>query len=77
MRAATTGHVILLTDKTMKNDLEHEIIHVRQYQKYPVIFPVLYYYETFKKGYRKNRFEDEAYTISGSHYGGKHQPAKS
>lgn len=70
MRAATTGHVILLTDKMTKNDLEHEIIHVRQYQKYPFIFPILYYYETWKKGYRNNRFEDEAYTVSGSYYHG-------
>lgn len=68
MRAATTGHAILLTDKIMKGDIEHEFIHIRQYEQYPFIYPLLYYIELVKKGYRKDRFEDEAYTISGSYY---------
>ena len=71
MRAATTGHVILLTDKAMKNDFEHELIHIRQQERYPFIFWIWYLWETFRKGYRMNRFEDEAYTISGSYYGKK------
>ncbi len=70
MRAATTGHVILLTQKTLENDLEHELIHVRQYQHYPLVYPVLYYMESVKKGYRMNKFEDEAFTLSGSYYRG-------
>lgn len=69
MRACVIGHTILLTDKVKKGDIEHELIHIEQYTKYPFIFPVLYYLESFKKGYRMNRFEDEAYTKSGSYYG--------
>jgi hypothetical protein len=69
MRACCIGHVIILTDKTLKNDLKHELIHIKQQEKYPFIFWFLYYWETYKKGYRKNRFEDEAYTISKSYYG--------
>lgn len=67
-RAATIGHVILLGDKTQEKDYEHELVHVRQYKKYPLIFPVLYYTELVRKGYRQNRFEDEAYRLSGNKY---------
>lgn len=70
LRACTIGHIIILTPKTLKNDFKHELIHVQQYEKYPLIFPLLYYWETFKHGYRKNRFEDEAYCMSKSIYRG-------
>lgn len=69
-RAITIGHIILLGPRLLKNDLEHEIIHVEQCDRYPVIFPVLYLYERIRKGYRQNRFEDEAYTLSNSVYEG-------
>lgn len=65
-RAMTIGYVILLSPKELKNDLEHELIHVKQFQKYSLIWPFLYYPELFKKGYRKNKFEDEAFRLSGS-----------
>ncbi len=70
-RAMTIGHIILLGPKILKNDFEHEIIHVKQCERYPVIFPLLYLYEMLTKGYRQNRFEDEAYTLSKSIYSGK------
>lgn len=69
MRAAATGHAILLTDKILKNDLEHEIIHIRQQERYPFIFWFLYFWEIIRKGYRKNKFEKEAYRLSKSYYG--------
>lgn len=65
-RAMTIGHIILLSPKELKNDFEHEIIHVKQYESYPIIYPFLYLYELLTKGYRMNRFEDEAYTLSKS-----------
>lgn len=64
----TIGHIILMSPKELKNDLEHEIIHVKQYERYPVIFPLLYLYELLTIGVRQNRFEDEAYTLSNSVY---------
>lgn len=67
-RAMTVGHIILMGPKVLKNDLEHEIIHVRQWERYPVIYPFLYLHEPFKKDYRQNRFEDEAYRLSKSIY---------
>ncbi len=69
-RAITIGHTILMGPRLLKNDLEHEIIHVEQCDRYPVIFPILYIYERIRKGYRQNRFEDEAYTLSNSIYEG-------
>lgn len=69
-RAATIGHTILLGPRELKNDLEHEIIHVKQAERYPVIYQPLYLYETLKHGYRQNRFEDEAYRLSNSVYEG-------
>ncbi|MCL4415882.1 MAG: hypothetical protein M1365_04160, partial [Actinobacteria bacterium] len=61
----------LLGPKVLPNDLEHEIIHVKQCDKYPVIYPFLYLYELLTKGYRHNRFEEEAYTLSNSTYKGE------
>lgn len=69
-RAMTIGHIILLSPGELKNDLEHEIIHVKQCDRYPVIYPFLYYYELIRKGPRLNRFEDEAYRLSNSVYEG-------
>ena len=68
-RGMAIGNIVLLGKAEIK-DLEHELIHVRQYQRYPLIFPVLYYWELFTKGYRKNKFEDEAYRKAGNNYYG-------
>jgi len=48
-RAMTIGHIILLGPKELKNDFEHELIHVKQCEKYPFIFPFLYGYEAMTK----------------------------
>lgn len=69
-RAITVGHTVLLSPKIEEHDLEHELIHVRQYEKFLFLFPFLYYYESFRKDYRNNKFEDEAFRISGSVHGG-------
>lgn len=67
-RCITIGHIILLSPKELKNDLEHEIIHVKQTERYPLVFPFLYLFELLKRGYRQNKFEDEAYRLSNSIY---------
>ncbi len=69
-RAMTIGYIVLMGPRLLRNDFEHEIIHVKQAEKYPFIFPFLYGYELLKNGYRMNRFEDEAYTLSNSIYEG-------
>lgn len=70
-RAMAIGNIILLGPKELKNDLAHEIIHVKQCQRYPIIQPFWYLYELMKNGYRNNRFEEEAYSLSKSIYEGK------
>ena len=70
-RAMASGNTVLLGPREEEQDLEHELIHVNQHNKLPFIYPVFYYYESFKHGYRMNKFEDEAYTKSGSIYKGK------
>lgn len=67
-RAAAIGHTILLGPKIESRDLEHEMVHVSQYERFPIIFPILYYIELIKKGYRNNKYEDEAYKIAGNIY---------
>ncbi len=70
-RAMAIGHVVLLGPNLENKDLEHELVHVEQYQLLPLIFPVLYYVELTRKGYRNNKYEDEAYRRAGNVYKGK------
>jgi len=70
-RAMTIGHVVLLGPNLEDKDFEHELIHVEQYQRLPLIQPFLYYYELIKNGYRNNKYEDEAYKRAGNIYKGK------
>ena len=67
-RAMTQGHIILLGPSIEPNDLAHELIHVRQYIQAPFIHKFLYNYQSIRFGYRQNKFEQEAYTKSGSSY---------
>jgi hypothetical protein len=68
VRAMTLGNVILLGPRLLKNDLEHELVHIKQHQREPFIHPILNQIETFRRGYRKNKYEDEAYTTTNSTY---------
>ena len=68
VRAATICQVVILTDKTIKNDLEHELIHVEQALRTPFIHPILYQLELINKGYKNNKYEVEAYARSKSQY---------
>ena len=67
-RAMTIGHVVLLGQELENNDLEHELIHVEQYERLPLVFPILYYIELIHKGYRDNKYEVEAYRRAGNLY---------
>lgn len=60
-RAVTFGHVVILGPKTEPRDLNHELVHVKQYKDAPIIFPFLYYFELIRKGYKNNKYEIEAY----------------
>jgi hypothetical protein len=70
-RAMAIGHVVLLGPNLEDKDLEHELIHVEQHEKMPLIQPIFYYTELVRKGYRNNKYEDEAYRRAGNVYKGK------
>ena len=67
-RAMTIGQVVLLGPKLEDKDLEHELIHVEQYQRIPLLHPILYYIEHIRKGYKNNKYEVEAYNRAGNIY---------
>jgi hypothetical protein len=67
-RATTMGHVIILSSNLKKNDLEHELVHIEQSTRLPIVFPFLYCIELFRKGYRNNKYEMEAYSRAGNVY---------
>ena len=68
VRAMTIGHVVLLGQDLEAFDLEHEFVHVKQYTRLPIIFPILYKIELIRKGYKNNKYEEEAYNIAGNVY---------
>ena len=68
VRGLASGNVVLLGTNILKNDLEHELVHVRQSEQAPFIWPVLYLIETLKHGYRNNKYEKEAYSTTNSVY---------
>jgi len=68
VRAASIGTVILLGPKLLPQDLEHELIHVEQYQREPFIHVFLFVYQSLRYGYRKNKYEVEAYKRAGNQY---------
>jgi hypothetical protein len=67
-RAVAIGHVVILGPNLEDKDLEHELIHVEQYQRMPIIQPILYYLELLRKGYRGSKYENEAYQRAGNVY---------
>ena len=46
VRAMALGSVILLGPELIKNDLEHELVHIQQHQREPFIHPILNFIET-------------------------------
>ena len=71
VRAMTNGHTIQLGPLEQGDDISHELIHVEQAIREPFIHPFLYQLETMRHGYRKNKYEDEAYSRAGNTYTGK------
>jgi len=67
-RALANGQCIQLGPRASKEDLAHELIHVKQAQRQPFIHPILYALENLRVGYKHNKYEQEAYTLSGSKY---------
>jgi hypothetical protein len=70
VRAMTLGNTMLLGPKLLDRDLEHELVHIKQHQQEPLIHPILNEIQTLRYGYRQNKYEDEAYSTTGSTYVG-------
>lgn len=70
VRAMTLGSVILLSPDILEKDLDHELVHIKQHQQVPFLHPILNLIETIKYGYLENKYEKEAYLLSGSTYVG-------
>ena len=62
-RAITFGHVVLCVDVIDEHTLEHELVHVRQYERWGPLFVPVYLLASLvafisgRNAYRDNRFE--------------------
>jgi hypothetical protein len=68
VRASSIGAVVILGKKLLANDLEHELVHVTQYEREPFIHAFLYIYQSLKYGYKNNKYEVEAYAKAKNGY---------
>jgi hypothetical protein len=68
VRASSIGNFVLLSKKLLSKDIEHELVHVRQYEQRPFIQAFLYMAETLRHGYKNNKYEIEAYEKAGNMY---------
>lgn len=68
VRAMSIGSVVILGGYLLKNDLEHELVHIEQSIREPLIHPLLYAYQSLRYGYRRNKYEIEAYQKAGNKY---------
>ena len=66
IRAITNGHTIQLGVLEKPKDLEHELVHVEQAIREPLIHPLLYTIENMRHGYIENKYEKEAYGRAGN-----------
>lgn len=70
-RAMTLGHVVLCVDNLDEGTLEHELVHVGQWERWGIAFPLAYLASTLSaliRGehfYRGNSFEAQARNLSG------------
>ena len=68
IRAAAWGNTVVEGPRLLKNDDKHELIHVEQAMRRPLIHPLLYFAESLKHGHKHNRYEQEAYNRAGNRY---------
>jgi hypothetical protein len=70
-RAMTLGHVVLCVDHLDEGTLEHELVHVGQWERWGIALPLVYLASTLSaliRGehyYRGNTFETQARNLSG------------
>jgi hypothetical protein len=62
--AITFGHVIVFTHEPTPPLWRHELVHVRQYQRYGLAFLPLYLLLYLRHGYGAHPFEREAQELA-------------
>jgi predicted outer membrane lipoprotein len=67
VRACAFGHVVMMY-RPLEHDLEHELVHVDQVIRFPLILPFLMLGDYLLHGYRDSYFEEEAYRKAGNVY---------
>jgi len=60
----TLGNTVLLDKQADGSVYNHELVHIRQFERLPLVFPLLYCVECVRKGYRRNEYEEEARVVS-------------
>jgi hypothetical protein len=67
--AVTLGRTIIVHPRARLTPrlLRHELTHVRQWQRWPVTFPLRYVWQHLQHGYRDNPFEVEARAAEEEH----------
>lgn len=61
VRGFAIGNFAIVKGDEPSTIVDHELVHIEQYMRYPFIFGFMYLYE-LRKGYWNNRFEIEAYS---------------
>lgn len=56
IRAMAVGNIVLLGQSILQGDLEHELVHVSQFMREPLIHPFLYEYQNIICGYINGTF---------------------
>lgn len=70
IRGMAFGHVVMLNPDADEKDLAHELIHIEQFVRFPLIWPMLTLIEQLRHGSgMDNKYEREAYERSGSRFG--------
>lgn len=68
IRALTLGNVILTGRKILKNDLKHEMVHIDQHMREPLLHPFLAMVEQLRNGPKNSKYELEAYDKAGNKF---------
>lgn len=68
VRAMTLGNVVLLGPDIEARDLEHELVHIEQAMREPLIHPILSVIEQIRYHGMDNKYEREAYSRAGNIY---------
>lgn len=67
--AATLGHTVITAHEPSARLLRHELVHVRQAERWGPLFVPLYLAGLLRYGYRRNPFERAAYAATTAETG--------